>query len=450
MTPDSMRDITDYLQQFISQNKELKFPGKLGLERTRYFLNLLKNPQDKIKIIHIAGTSGKGSTAIYTSLLLKSLGFKIGLHISPYLIDFRERFQINNMLISKKKFCKYFNDIIPTIKKVSQSKFGKPSYFEILTVLAFYIFQKEKIDYAVIETGLGGLFDATNVISSQSKLCVLTKIGYDHMKTLGKTLKKIAFQKAGIIQEKNTILSICQTINVKKIIEKQTAKKTGTLNYVKNKSNFKNIKLKNDKIFFDFSFGEYSLKNIKLNTSAFYQAENCALALSIACLLSKRDTFLMNDKQIKNILKTTILPGRMERFNLQKKIIILDGAHNPQKMKTFLESLTKVYPEKKFSFLLAFKKNKDYKRMLSFVIPNAKNIILTTFKINSQDSHCISEDPRRIAENLRKNKFLNYKIIPDTKLAFTNFFKTSSDVLVITGSIYLLSKIFPLIKKGRP
>lgn len=443
----SIAEAEIYLQHFVSQNKKLKFPGDLGLQRTKYFLSLLKNPQNKVKVIHIAGTSGKGSTAMYASFVLESLDFKVGLHISPYFIDFRERFQINNKLISEKKFCKYLNEIIPAIEKVKKSKFGEPSYFEILTVLAFYIFQKEKADYAIMETGLGGLFDATNVVDNKNKLCLLSKIGHDHTRILGKTLDKIAFQKAGIIQKENKVLSVWQPAQVRRIFERQVLKKKGALTFIKENLNFKNIVLKNKQLSFNFNFEKCSLKDICLETRAAYQAENCALALAAVNFLSQRDKFLFNDVKIKKTLKTKKIIGRMENMNLKKKALILDGAHNPQKMQAFIKSLRKAHPLAELSFLVAFKKGKDYKKILSYITPEARDIILTDFKITNQDWLHISENPEKIAKSLKKLNFLKYEIIHDAELAFKKLMKKTSGILVITGSIYLLGRLYPLLKE---
>jgi dihydrofolate synthase / folylpolyglutamate synthase len=171
------------------------------------------------------------------------------------------------------------------------------------------------------------------------------------------------------------------------------------------------------------------------------------LALSAIVLLGQRDKFPINDKVIRKTLKKNVILGKMETIRLQKKVIILDGAHNPQKMKTFIQSLKKVYPSTKFSFLIAFKKGKDYKKILAHIAPEAKNIILTTFKITDQDLLHLSENPKIVADNLKKLAFSNYEIITNASLAFEKLLKKSSDTLIITGSIYLLSKIYPLIKK---
>lgn len=251
---DSFAKAKKYLFDHIPTASPQKFPGELGLKRTKYLLQLIGNPQEKIKIIHVAGTSGKGSVCFYISRLLQTSGFKVGLHISPHLVDVRERCQINNKLIDEKTFYQSLNKIVPYVDQVTKSKYGKPTYFEILVALVFSIFSQRKVDYAVIETGLGGLLDGTNVVSRKDKLCVLTKIGFDHMTILGNTLTQIARQKAGIIQKNNQVISINQQTSVKKVIEKK-AKTTGSqLLFIKKGINFEKIAPFKNGLIYDFVF----------------------------------------------------------------------------------------------------------------------------------------------------------------------------------------------------
>ncbi len=230
---DSFAKAKKYLFTHIPTVSPQKFPGELGLKRAKYLLQLIGNPQEKLRVIHVAGTSGKGSVCFYISRLLQASGFKVGLHISPHLVNVRERCQINNKLIDEKTFYQSLNKIVPYVDQVTQSKYGKPTYFEILVALVFSIFSQQKVDYAVIETGLGGLLDGTNVVSRKDKLCVLTKIGFDHMAILGNTLTQIARQKAGIIQKNNPVISIDQQTSVKKVIEKKARTTSSQLLFIK-------------------------------------------------------------------------------------------------------------------------------------------------------------------------------------------------------------------------
>jgi len=426
-----------------------KFPGNFGLERTKYFLKLIDNPQNKIKIIHIAGTSGKGSTAYLTSLILKNLGFKVGLHISPHFLDLRERFQINNQLISKEKFCLYLNKLIPYINEVKKSKFGLPSYFEFLVVLSFFIFFEEKVDYVVIETGLGGLYDATNTIINKNKLIIITKISFDHKKILGNKLEKIAFHKASIIHQQNTVFSIWQKKQAKNIINQIAKEKKAKVYYLKKGINFKNIVINEKKIFFDFYFLNHKIKGIEVKLNGSFQAENSALALATTIFLSKRDNFIFNVKKIRSALKKTFFPGRFNIFKINKKTLIIDGAHNPQKMAGFIKSLKKIYPQKKFAFLLAFKKNKDCQKMIKYIIPLASQIIITQFFIKNQKPLHLSEEPKFIAKSLIKENFYQYKVIRNPKDALRLLLEKNKEPVVVTGSLYLASEIYSYIRSKK-
>jgi len=180
----NFQDVEKYLSKFVPKNIGDNFFAETALLRVKNFVKLLGSPQKKMKVVHIAGTSGKGSTATIISNVLQGLGFQVGLQVSPHLLDIRERCQVNNELLSEEKFIKYFLEIIPVIEKVAKTKFGKLTYFEIITGLSLYIFQQEKVDYAVIETGLGGTYDASNIIDDRNKIAVLTKIGKDHTEIL--------------------------------------------------------------------------------------------------------------------------------------------------------------------------------------------------------------------------------------------------------------------------
>lgn len=441
----SFEEIVQFLHSNISHGIKKTESWDFALKRTKYLLSLLGDPQNKLKVIHIAGTSGKGSTAYLTSLILNNLNLKVGLQISPHLLDIRERIQINNQLIEKEKFAKYFQEILPFIYKVGNSKFGNPTYYEILTVLAFHTFYKEQVDYAVIETGLGGLYDATNSVTSTEKFVILTKIGLDHVNILGKTISEIALQKAEIIQDSNTVLSIWQVKQARNTIKKIVDQRNAKLIYVKKNTNIKNIKLTPIATKFDFSFNEFHLKGIKLSLLGKHQAENCALALATVYLLSKLDKFEFPhpkwEARIRKALEQANFPGRFEIKNMNGKKIVIDGAHNAQKMSNFLNSLKEIFPKEKFVFLLAFKNDKDFKKMINLIIPFAQKIIITNFFSANQDWLHLPQEPKNIAQYLDVLKFSKYKIFEDNKIALQKALK-EKDNLIITGSLYLLSDIY--------
>lgn len=424
-------------------SREALFMGDIGLRRAKYFMKLLGNPQNKIGVIHIAGTSGKGSTAYLVSHILQSQGFKVGLSISPHIFDIRERMQINNDLPEEKLILKYFQEILPIIRKMENTKYGSPTFFEINVGLAFYMFAKEKVDYAVMETGLGGTLDATNTVSKKNKICLLTKIGLDHTEILGKTVKEIAQQKAGIIQKNNLVIAHqpVSRSSSSDVILKKCEEKNAKLFFV-GKKNYSITSSTPQQTIFDFLFLDTIYKNINLGLIGQHQAENCSLALACFSLLSKRDKFLIDEGMLRKSLRNIQIPGRMEILNIKKHTVIVDGAHNPQKMKTFANNLSKIYPQQKFIFLVAFKKGKDFEKMLKTIIPLADKILLSRFSTSTMDNHWSSTDNETIAIFLKSLNFKKFAIISSDLPDILNNIKKSPKPVVITGSLYFIGSVY--------
>lgn len=437
------------LEKFLRERiflRSSEYSAGFGLKRTKYFLRLLGNPQNKIKVIHIAGTSGKGSTATLTSQMLISQGFNVGLSLSPHVIDIRERFQINNKLSDEKVVIKYFNQILPAINQASASNYGSPTYFEIIVGLAFYIFWKEGLDYAVIETGLGGLYDGTNCVSNRNKIVVLTKIGLDHMRILGKNITEIAFQKASIIHSRNNVITIRQCPSAQRIITKVANENNAPVQWIMPNRDYVLRDQFPDKIVLDINL-QKSFKNIELSLGGIHQAENCALAFACVLLCSEKYKFPIQENSLRQALKNLSIAGRMQQVKLGKKTIILDGAHNPQKMNSLTKSLIKAYPGKKFSFLVGFKHGKDYKRMLKKIIPIASNISITNF-LSNQENYPKSVESKEIAKFLKSENFKKFTIIDNSPQNVLSAINKSKDVFVITGSFYLIASVYRYFKKN--
>lgn len=422
----SLTQIESYLQELVPKSSQMLFSGELGITRTKEYLKLLGSPQNSLKIVHVAGTSGKGSTSFMISNLLESQGFKVGLHLSPHLIDVRERMLINNVFISESSFISYFNEIVPAIETMKHTKWGALTYFEAMVGFVFFIFAKEKLKYAVIETGLGGEFDGTNIVDRADKLSVITKIGFDHTKILGNTLSKIAHQKAMICVPKGTLISTKQTPSAQKEIERVVLGKKGRLILV-------------DEQDISSQFGNY-----KLGMAGEYQKENAVLALSTLSYLSKRDSFKLDVKKAVSKLASLRFKGRFDVVAKTGGITILDGAHNVQKMKALLNSVLKQYPDKKFTFVLAFKAGKDYKKMLGMISPYAEKIIITHIFSKHQDLLHESVPPIEIKKELKKITNVHTSIVLDREELIKIIKKENSSVIV-TGSLYLLGDLYRLL-----
>jgi len=433
----------DYLQQSFPKGK-LKHSGELGLKRQLFLLKCLDNPQNRYPVIHLAGTSGKGSTASYVSRLLVGHGFKVGLTVSPHLFDVRERIQINNQPVSQEDFVALLNKIIPAIEKTKDNGFGNPTYFEIMVTMFYLAFYLHRVDYAVVETGMGGFLDSTNVVISENKIAVITRLGLDHTGILGSTISKIAWQKAGIIHPKNIIVSPWQYKNARLVLDQKAQSNQSPLFYIKKGTNYKNIHLQKNGLIYDFNFDGLAFPKLFLNTIALYQVENSALALGVLKLVGNRDNFKVDSNIVKKILSNFNFAGRMNVFkvknsNQKSTTVIFDGAHNPQKVSGFVKSLKFSFPGKQFIFVVAFKQKKEAKKMLKEIITLADKIILTGFGTDN------SQTIIRLIGILKSLNFNRYQVINDPVLAV----KTATDestLVAVTGSLYLLSKIYPYLK----
>lgn len=440
----NFEEAVQFLYAHIPPSNQKLYPGPIGVERTKYVLKLVGSPQEKLKVIHIAGTSGKGSTSYLTSILLNSHGFKVGLHVSPHILDIRERIQIDNRNISKEKFVEYLNDLVPIIEQTDQSKLGRLTYAELLVILAFYSFFKESVDFTVIETNLGGLFDTTNSVDNPQKIAIITQLGLDHTKILGRTIREIAIQKAGIIQNRNRVVTLWQAPLANLEIEKRCKLTKSQLTWVKPETTYSKVKVSADKTLFYYEFGNYGLE-IELKLIGKHQAQNCSLALTAFIQASEQYGFQIKINKILNILKTATWPGRFEQFKIGKSKIIIDGAHNSQKMASLLQTLKQIYPDRKFNFLLSFKQDKNVRAMLKTISKRAFKIYLSNFFTNKYDWHHVSKDLKFMEDILRQMDFKNFESSSNHQKILKKAIE-ESEILVITGSIYFISELYPLIK----
>lgn len=388
--------------------------GAYTLERMRKLMNILDNPQNTYKVVHIAGTSGKTSTAYYTAAFLKQAGRKTGLAVSPHVDQLNERVQIGLRPLTEKKFC---SELSMFLRMVEKSKL-MPTYFEVLTAFAFWEFKRQKCEYAVIEVGLGGLLDATNVISTKQKLNVITDIGIDHEQVLGKTLDRIAAQKAGIIQPHNTVVCYEQGAEVMDIIREVASQQQAELHEI----------------------WPLSMRELPHQLPLF-QRRNWYLAYATYGILAERDGLEgPGEKELKETAETFI-PARMEKRLLKNKTVIMDGAHNAQKLETLVASIKHDYPKQKMPVLVSFVTTKQARigQCLEALLPISQELIITSF--HTEQNERVSVDPLRVAEACESLGYENWKVIDDPKIAFNTLLTTDSPVCLVTGSFYLLNHI---------
>lgn len=430
------------------------FPGEAGLVRMRKLLEALGSPDKNFAIVHIAGTSGKGSTAYLTAKLLKAHGFKTGLYMSPNVVSVRERIQIDNALISESDFTDLLNQILTDLTTHPDID---PSYFELLLAMTLMYFRNQGVKFAVLETGLGGLLDGTNAVSSDNKTAVITRLGLDHTHILGNTLEAIAAQKAGIIKYKTPVITIKQAPSALAVINKRAFTQQSTLTITDPKKHFRDVSLTPNDSNFDYENGAIHLESASLSMPGRYQLENLDLALGTIDLLAKRYHFSLNPEKCKQALSSAKLLGKFDKIEFKKTQMILDGAHNPQKMSAFISSLTELYPGKRFTFLLGTKQSKDSENLLRPILRAANDVIFTTLGTTIQDNLQLSIAPENLAKTAQRLMLesttnhpekIRFHLEADPPKALdlaVNLAQAAKDILVVTGSIYLLGAIYPLL-----
>jgi len=333
-----------------------RFGSKPGLERIGALTGRLGNPQDKLKFIHIAGTNGKGSTAAFISSVLTSAGYSTGLYTSPYLIRFNERIRINGEEISDPDLAEYTYRVKKVIDKMVEEGYEHPTEFETITALSFLYYYEKKCDVVVLETGMGGRFDATNIIKCPL-VSVITKISLDHTQILGTTLDSIAFEKAGIIKHGGIVVTYPQEKPAGETIKAVCAERNAHL-VTADAGDLKMIELKPGKMI--FSHSDYGI--LETGIVGVHQGYNAAVALKVIEVL-KSSGFVLGGKEIRTGFLKASWPGRFELIG-RKPDFYVDGAHNPDGVRAFIETYKRIYPDQKAIIIFGVSKDKDYQTML--------------------------------------------------------------------------------------
>ena len=450
------RNITEFLEYATSLRGRNPSIGTVkadtAIAKCVAFQDSIGNPENNLNIVHIAGTSGKGSTAQLMARGLLSQGFSVGVGVSPHLVSITERFLINNKPISELKLLHYANTLYPKFESFgATSLYGPLSFFEMMIAMQFYIFDKENLAYCVMETGVGGRLDATN-IPLESKICVLNSIGLDHTHWLGETVELIAVEKAEIMQPNSLTIALSQTQSINKIFQQIADKNSSELDFVIPNFDFNSVVLsrKENTLRTCFNYVDQDLREhqLQLQLCGEYQAVNCALALRAIETIADKDDWTIDWAILIGAINKLQIEGRFEQIDYNDKPLILDGAHNPQKMYAFLGSLFKVYTDDKFNLILAFKDKKDVDAMLAEVIKYRDNwncVIITSFEVN-QDMPIKSVEVDILESKIIELGITNYRIEPNIATALELISTLEPEVItVITGSLYLVGGVKKII-----
>ncbi|STO13224.1 Folylpolyglutamate synthase [[Flavobacterium] thermophilum] len=416
----------------------LRLGMKPGLKRMEWMMEKLGHPERRVRAVHIGGTNGKGSTVAYLRSILQAAGYSVGTFTSPYVEQFNERISINGEPISDQEIVELVRVIQPLADELEQTEFGGPTEFEVITAMMLYYFGKQNIqDIVLIEVGLGGRLDSTNII--YPLVSVITNVSYDHMNILGDTLDQIAAEKAGIIKSGIPLVTAVNEPEAWDVIAKTAAErkaKTYRLGVDFTVSD-RQATVEGEQFSLVTPFAEY--RDLRIQMPGAHQVENAAVAVMAAELLRLGYSFLIDPEHIADGLATAAWPGRFERVS-DSPLIILDGAHNEAGIRSLVETVRAHYPDKRVHVLFAALTDKPLERMIQLLDELAHTITFTTFDF-----------PRAAAaEQLADLSSHPQKAVTGDWIGWIGEKKKqmgSDELMLITGSLYFISEVRKRLKK---
>jgi dihydrofolate synthase/folylpolyglutamate synthase len=371
---------------------------KLGLETMRRLLERMGNPERALRFIHIAGTNGKGSVAAMCHAVLQAAGIRTGLYTSPHLVSFCERFQINGQPIAEAEVVRLVEHLQPLLKRHEQRA---PTFFEVTTAMALQYFREQHVDVAVWETGLGGRLDATNVVTPI--VSVITNVAFDHMQYLGETLPQIAAEKAGIIKPGVPVVTAARDEQALRVIRQECATRGCRLIEVMEPLDW------------------------ETPLAGEHQRWNCATAVAAI----RASGLPASDDQIRAGLRQTKWPGRFQVIGN----VVLDGAHNAAGLAALLDALHKQFPGRPLTFIFGVLRDKNYDQMCAMLVPPANRVFCVP--VNSERT----SDPGHIAELCRGiRRRADIRVFPNLPAAYAAAQQSPGDLIVITGSLFLVGE----------
>jgi len=461
-------EVIRYLNSFIDYEKIPRYSYKQSfkLERIKDFLKAINDPQDNLKCIHIAGTKGKGSTCAFIAYILRQAKFKVGLYTSPHLFDFRERIRVLDPrpetrdqkpefegMISSEELTALVERLRPHIDRYnSQSKYGALSFFEVYTTLAFMYFKEKKVDFCVLETGLGGRLDATN--TTNSLIAAITPISYEHTQQLGRALTDIASEKAGIIKSYVTrhtsqaliVISAPQKEEVIEIIRNRCKQMDARLYEVGKDIALQKKEFSQNRQRFNINseFGRMTDLEIKLLGN--HQIINATVAVAVILALSRFYQVKLNLEAVKNGLYNTNWPGRFEIVP-EKPLVILDGAQNRASAQALRETLIENFPNRSIILILGISQDKDIKGICQILIPISDEVILTQADNPRAADVASIEQIIRSQKPKYRNQIIKTKEVGEA-IGIAKKKARPEDLILVTGSLFVVGEARQIYTKS--
>lgn len=416
------------LINYIENLKKLK--KKTNLNHMQSLCDFFSNPEKDLKIIHVAGTNGKGSVSSYIENILRENGYNVGKFTSPYVLVFNERIAYNGVNISDQDLLKYGNYIISKFEEMEKLEIYKPSFFEFMTLLAFLYFSKQKdLDYAIIEVGIGGLLDVTNIIE-KPVLTITTSISLDHQNVLGETIEEIARQKLGILKEGVPHIALFQE-GLENIFYEEALKKNVPLFFVR-KEDFKEIKVSLEVTEFEYLANSYKVKLL-----GYHQAYNAALAILATKTIEEKGLISLDKAKVQKSLEQTYWPGRLEIIS-ENPLILVDGAHNIGGIESLVNFIKEVKGDKKVIVYFAVSSNKAKDQMILKLDEVADEIVFSEFHYQRSDQAINLID----YSHLKNKRIASFEEIELKKINNTD----PNSLILFTGSLYYVSEVIKKLK----
>ena len=400
-----------------------RFGIKLGLATIRNILKNLGNPQNQYACIHIAGTNGKGSIASGLSAILQAAGFRVGLYTSPHLVDFNERITVNNRQISDKRVVEAYR----AVKKAHRGK-RQPTFFEFTTAMALYEFADQNVEWAIIETGMGGRLDATNMV--KPAVSIISNISLEHREYLGDTIAEIAAEKGGIIKYRTPVVTGARQAEAVSVLENLAEKKKAPLHRFG-----KDFRVRRNR---DQTFNYYGLDHtwrlLTTNLAGPHQVDNAGLVLAACETLMRKKKIEISEDHVRSGLKSINWPGRLE-FVGQSPRILLDGAHNLAAARNLARFLRNSLAHTRITLVAGILDDKPYKAMLLPLMKQCQRVIVTRPVINrALEPEVLYDVAKKVVKNVRK--------FPNVEEAVSHALKTAKpdEVICIAGSLYVVGE----------
>jgi dihydrofolate synthase / folylpolyglutamate synthase len=415
--------------------EELRVLGSnYGLERTERLLELLGNPHKDLKLIHIAGTNGKGSTSAILGRILIEHGYKVGFFNSPHLEEIEETIRINDENIREEDFTSLINEIKPFVNQVVKEGFNHPTEFEVLTCIMFLYLYRQKADFGVIEVGLGGRLDSTNVLTPI--LSIITSISLDHTNILGNTIEEITREKVGIIKKLTPIVTCIQKDEAMKVITEKAINMSSNLIIV-NPNSYKFLEVDRENLISQKVLVNYKGKDEVLNLALLgkHQITNLSLAIEAVKELENLNYIDLDVNKIKLATQQVKWKGRLEILS-KNPYIVIDGAHNVDGIQFLKGNINEYFKYKNLYLILGILADKEVEKMIEIIAPLAKEVYtVTSNSIRAK----ISEDLRDVVKNYNKN-CLSFEDYEEAAILAINK-ADKEDLILASGSLYMIGQM---------